>query len=346
MPEGHVIHRLARRLNTHFAGQALRVSSPQGRFATEAALIDGRSLRKASAWGKHLFLDFEVASNEAEITEPRHIVHIHLGLIGSFRIEPYDSDSPWGKVRLHLHKAVDDLDQGSGALGGPVDGTEQGDSALGGLVDGIEQDSVGLVQPFNNGSNAGDNTVRARVVIANDLPVAANLRGPQWCRLITEVEMEAEIGKLGADPLRPADPLNLQVRDEMFRRVARSRRTIASLLMDQKFFAGVGNIYRAEVLFRLGINPETRGDVASERKEEIWEDLVRLMAYGEQHGRIDTVREQHQPEAMGRAPREDDHGGEVYVYRRAAQPCLVCGDEVQHAVVEGRNLFWCPKCQR
>ena len=163
--------------------------------------------------------------------------------------------------------------------------------------------------------------------------------------MITEVEMEAEIGKLGADPLRPADPLNLELRDEMFRRLARSRRTIASLLMDQKFFAGVGNIYRAEVLFRLGINPETRGDVASERKEEIWEDLVRLMAYGEQHGRIDTVREQHQPEAMGRAPREDDHGGEVYVYRRAGQPCLVCGDEVQHAVVEGRNLFWCPKCQ-
>lgn len=301
MPEGHVIHRLARRLNTHFAGQALRVSSPQGRFATEAALIDGRSLRKASAWGKHLFLDFEDAVSEEEVTEPRHIVHIHLGLIGSFRIEPYDSNSPWGKVRLHLHKAVDDLNQSSGAY--------QSSGALGG-------------------------------------PVAANLRGPQWCRLITEVEMEAEIGKLGADPLRPADPLNLELRDEMFRRLARSRRTIASLLMDQTFFAGVGNIYRAEVLFRLGINPETRGDVASERKEEIWEDLVRLMAYGEQHGRIDTVREQHQPEVMGRAPREDDHGGEVYVYRRAGQPCLVCGDEVQHAVVEGRNLFWCPKCQR
>nr|WP_235700741.1 zinc finger domain-containing protein [Corynebacterium auriscanis] len=48
---------------------------------------------------------------------------------------------------------------------------------------------------------------------------------------------------------------------------------------------------------------------------------------------------------MERAPRVDDHGGEVYVYRRAGQPCLVCGDGVQHAVVEGRNLFWCPTCQ-
>ena len=73
-----------------------------------------------------MFLDFEDALSEEEVTEPRHIVHIHLGLIGSFRIEPYDSNSPWGKVRLHLHKAVDDLDQSSGAyqssggLGAPV----------------------------------------------------------------------------------------------------------------------------------------------------------------------------------------------------------------------------------
>ena len=287
MPEGHVIHRLARDLNTLFAGQHLRVTSPQARFAAEATVIDGARLREAFAWGKHLFLDFSTS-------DLRHIVHVHLGLIGSFRIENYAPDvPPRGQVRLHLHRLVDE------ELGG-----EQEQSR------------------------------------------AANLRGPQWCRLITEPEMEAEIAKLGADPLRPADPLNLEVKEQMFQRLARSRRSISSLLMDQKFFAGVGNIYRAEVLFRLGINPETRGIEASERKEEIWEDLVNLMAYGENHGRIDTVREQHQPEAMGRAPRVDDHGGEVYVYRRAGQPCLICGENIAHSVVEGRNLFWCPKCQR
>lgn len=327
----------------------MRVGSPQGRFASEAALLDGRILHNASAWGKHLFLDFGA----------QHIVHVHLGLIGSFRLEPYDSDSPWGQVRLHLHRAIDEAQQSDRCVSQVKDGALQVDDAHFRQDDDppMDEDDKWLGDyPLDTDSRVhnGNSLGGAEAPQSSDggsdreveYPVAANLRGPQWCRLITGAEMETEIGKLGADPLRPADPLNLQLKEDMFRRLGRSRRTISSLLMDQKFFAGVGNIYRAEVLFRLGINPETRGSVASDRKEEIWEDLVRLMAYGEQHGRIDTVREQHQPEAMGRAPREDDHGGEVYVYRRAGQPCLVCGHEVKHAVVEGRNLFWCPTCQK
>ena len=53
----------------------------------------------------------------------------------------------------------------------------------------------------------------------------------------------------------------------------------------------------------------------------------------------------HTPEAMNRAPRVDDHGGEVYVYRRHGQPCHVCGTRVRTEVLAGRNLFWCPRCQ-
>ena len=41
----------------------------------------------------------------------------------------------------------------------------------------------------------------------------------------------------------------------------------------------------------------------------------------------------------------DDHGGEVYVYRRTGQPCLVCGTPVRTEVLVGRNRFWCPRCQ-
>ena len=69
------------------------------------------------------------------------------------------------------------------------------------------------------------------------------------------------------------------------------------------------------------------------------------MEYGVEHGRIDTVRPEHSPEAMGREPRKDDHGGEVYVYRRAGLPCYICGTPVAEKVMEGRNLFWCPTCQ-
>ena len=116
--------------------------------------------------------------------------------------------------------------------------------------------------------------------------------------------------------------------------------------MDQSVVAGPGNIYRAEVLFRQGIDPMLPGRALSEGQwSAIWADLVVLMAEGVRSGRIDTVRPEHMPEAMGRAPRVDDHGGEVYVYRRAGSACLVCGSVVASVELAARNLFWCPGCQ-
>jgi formamidopyrimidine-DNA glycosylase len=147
---------------------------------------------------------------------------------------------------------------------------------------------------------------------------------------------------LGPDPLRAdADP------EKGWTRVHRSGRSIASLLMDQRVTAGVGNIYRAEVLYRQRIHPDTPGTAISKRAwNRIWADLVELMPHGVTHGRIDTVRPEHSPELTGRDPRVDRHGGEVYVYRRAGQPCLVCGREVSVRVFEARNLYWCGRCQR
>jgi endonuclease-8 len=169
-----------------------------------------------------------------------------------------------------------------------------------------------------------------------------DLRGPTTCALITDVEKQAVHARLGPDPLRDdADPLLA------YARVARSRTTIAALLMDQKVIAGVGNVYRAEVLFRHGIDPYRAGRTITPAEwDAIWTDLVALMHEGVRHNRIDTVRPQHTPEAMGRAPRVDDHGGEVYVYRRTHQPCHLCGDAVRTADLAARNLFWCPTCQK
>ena len=171
--------------------------------------------------------------------------------------------------------------------------------------------------------------------------LAADLRGPQWCRLITDGERDAAIDKLGGDPLREdSDP------DATWMRLRRASRSIGALLMDQKLFAGVGNIYRAETLFRQGISPFTSAKMLDRGEfDAIWSDLSELMRDGVDVGRIDTVRPEHTPEAMGREPRKDDHGGEVYVYRRAGQPCYVCGTPISETVMEGRNLFWCEGCQ-
>jgi endonuclease-8 len=168
-----------------------------------------------------------------------------------------------------------------------------------------------------------------------------DLRGPNKCELIDPAQVEQIKARLGPDPLRrDAEP------EQAWAKISRSKAPIAALLMDQSVLAGVGNVYRAEVLFRHGVAPATPGRALDRALwDEMWADLVTLMRAGVRVGRIDTVRPEHLPEAMGRAARVDRHGGEVYVYRRTGQPCLVCATPVSHTGLAGRNLYWCPSCQ-
>jgi endonuclease-8 len=182
--------------------------------------------------------------------------------------------------------------------------------------------------------------VRLRLVRA-DGKSYADLRGATTCALVTTAERDAVVARLGPDPIRPdADPA------VAWARIRRSAAPIGTLLMDQTVLAGVGNVYRAEVLFRHRVHPLRPGrTLRAGQWQAMWDDLVVLMAEGVRTGAIDTVRPEHTPEAMGRAPRDDDHGGEVYVYRRTGQPCHVCGRPIRTAVLGGRNLFWCSGCQ-
>ena len=201
---------------------------------------------------------------------------------------------------------------------------------------------LGLIGKFTLGrapAPAAVGAVRMRVESESSY---ADLRGAIVCKLATVDEMAAVVGMLGPDPLKAdADP------DRAFERIHRSGKAVGALLMDQSVLSGVGNVFRAEVLFRARLSPMTPGSKVSKRRwNAMWDDLVFLMEYGVRTGRIDTVRPEHEAEAMGRAPRADDHGGEVYVYRRHGQPCHVCGTVVKTKLLEGRNLFWCPTCQR
>jgi len=73
VPEGHTVHRLARRHTKLLRGAAVRVTSPQGRFA-DSALVDGQVFTGAEAWGKHLFHAYANGL----------FVHVHLGIYGEF----------------------------------------------------------------------------------------------------------------------------------------------------------------------------------------------------------------------------------------------------------------------
>jgi endonuclease VIII len=268
MPEGHTLHRLARLHQRRFGRAPVMVSSPQGRFVDGAAAINGRILKKASAWGKHLFHHYEGG----------RAVHVHLGLYGTF--------TEWGPIS-------------------------------------------GETQPLPVGQ------VRMRMVGAE---YGTDLRGPTVCEIIEEPEIADVIAKLGPDPLRRDADGGLA-----WARIRKSRRPIGALLMDQTVIAGIGNVYRNELLYRHRVDPYRPGTHIDEAEfAAMWTDLVELMKVGLRRGKIIVVRPEHDhgvPSYATGRPR-------TYVYRRATEPCRVCGTAIRTAELEGRNLFWCPNCQK
>jgi formamidopyrimidine-DNA glycosylase len=165
----------------------------------------------------------------------------------------------------------------------------------------------------------------------------ADLRGAITCELLDDEQRDVLIARLGEDPLqKKADPLR------PWARISRSRVTIAALLMQQDVLAGVGNVYRAEVLFRQGIGPHRAGrSLSQDQWLDLWKDLRVLMRAGVRANRIVTTRPADRPlgsRGRGLIRREDS----FYVYRRAGEPCRLCGKPVQIELLAGRNLYWCP----
>lgn len=267
MPEGHTLHRLARLHQRRYGRAPVRVGSPQGRFVDGAAAVDGRILRKAHAWGKHLFHEYDGGNT----------VHVHLGLYGTF------TEFPAGDV------------------------------------DAIP-DPVGQVRMRMIGAEYG-----------------TDLRGPTVCEVISKAEIADVIARLGPDPLRPdADPA------PAWARITKSRRPIGALLMDQSIIAGIGNVYRNELLFRHRIDPFRAGiHISADEFDDMWTDLVALMKIGVRRGTIVVVR----PEDDHGAPSYREGRPRTYVYRRAGDPCRICSTAIKTVELEGRNVFWCPHCQ-
>ncbi|MEQ4565478.1 DNA-formamidopyrimidine glycosylase family protein [Paenarthrobacter sp. CAP02] len=166
----------------------------------------------------------------------------------------------------------------------------------------------------------------------------ADLRGATTCAAITAAETEAVLARLGPDPLhnRPGD------RDEFIRRLRRRKTAVALLLMDQSVLAGVGNIYRAEVLFRQAVDPWTPGNsIDAETAGRLWDDTVATMADGVRDGRIVTTPPSLWTVGGAIAPDADAH----FVYKRHGLPCRACGTLVGITEIGARKLYWCPGCQ-
>ena len=212
MPEGHTLFRLAREQSELFAGRPVHVTSPQGRFASGAALLDGRVLDEATSYGKHLFARFGGDT-----------VHVHLGLYGSFTTGTGTPPPAKGALRMRW--------EGPGPDG-----------------DGVWTDLRGA----------------DRLRAASPTPGGPHDPGPA-----------------GPGPAAPPLGPGHGVRPHR----PQSKTPIGALLMDQEVLAGVGNVYRAEILFRHRLAPFRLGrDVDAETWARLWADLVKLMRAGVQGG--------------------------------------------------------------
>lgn len=211
------------------------------------------------------------------------------------------------------------------------------------FADDIVHIHLGLYGWFElskNPTKQPKDSIRMRIQTENDdgMTYVSDLVGPTVCKLIGAEEMAAKRLKLGADPLREDANPGLA-----WEAIHKSKRTIGELLMDQSVFAGIGNVYRAELLFLSRLDPYISGNNLSKSTfDEIWNNAKRLLAEGSIDGSIRTVEQKHLQ------PKECSQPGcaqTSYVYKRHGQNCRICNSIIKMSELKGRMLYWCGTCQ-
>ncbi|MBN9607074.1 MAG: Fpg/Nei family DNA glycosylase [Actinomycetales bacterium] len=345
MPEGHSVHRIARQFAANFRGAPVAVSSPQGRFAAGAARLDGHAIVDARAVGKQLFLEFDHGL----------WLRVHLGMYGAWdfsgEISVDDTlASAGGRIGQNGQKGTAVTADRVARIRAEIAAAGRRSTA----VVGENEDSVSSIGAprrarlrMAEGEKAEEGPadfppepvgqVRVRLLTPT---ACADLRGPTACEVATPEEVQAAIDRLGPDPLVD----DLDAGEERFTSVVRRKPTpIALLLMDQSVVSGIGNVYRAELLFRARLNPLTPGrDLPEDVVRGLWRDWAHLLRIGVATGQMLTRDDLDDEQlAAALANRDDRH----WVYHRTGEPCRVCGTPIAMSELGGRKLYWCPTDQ-
>lgn len=342
MPEGHSVHRIARQFDAHFVGKRVAASSPQGRFAAGAAELDGRTMTDATAVGKQLFLEFDDG----------RFLRVHLGIYGAWDFAGNVSVATWkGRIgQTNQRGAVPRADAPADAGDEtpienpddtPVD--SRGEDSLASIgaprtarLRMAEQETL-AAPPDGDFPAPPVGAVRVRLLTVDTV---ADLRGPTACEVLTAEEVQDVIDRLGPDPLVDSAKKG----EQRFVDKVRGKPTpIGLLLMDQTVVSGIGNVYRAELLFRARLDPHTPSrEVPEETVRALWRDWTKLLRTGVRVGQMmtmDGLTRTQQAKALAR--REDRH----WVYHRTGLPCRVCGTPIVMEMAASRKLYWCPTDQ-
>jgi endonuclease-8 len=339
MPEGHSVHRIARQFARNFVGHRVSVSSPQGRFAAGAKMLDGAVMTRATAVGKQMFLEFDNGL----------WLRVHLGLYGAWDFA--------GEITTDatIRSAGGRMGQ-TNQRGTDVPEAEPLETDADYLRDAAGDDSVRSIGAprrarLHMAESEKENDspdfefppppvgqVRVRILTES---ACADLRGPTACEAISAFEVQRVIDRLGPDPLNDDSPA---AEDRVVAAIRKSGKPIGQLLMDQSVVSGIGNVYRAELLFRARLSPFTPGKkVPEETARALWRDWVHLLNVGVRTGQMmtmDGLTGEAYRRAMAR--RDDRH----WVYHRTGQPCRVCGTPIAMQDMANRKLYWCPNDQK
>lgn len=306
MPEGHTVHRIARLFDRLFTGSVVQACSPQGRFSHGAAEISGRVVTDSRAVGKQLFLTFD-----SDL-----VTRVHLGIYGA-----WDVVSAVGATQRAGRPGPEVIT----SLGAPRQPRRRKE-------EGLSEHSVEVFPPPPVG--------QVRLRLATD-DYVADLRGPTACELISSTEAQAIMASLGPDPL-VGDP---RVGEDRFvSLMSRTSTPIGLALMNQKLVSGIGNVYRAELLFRHRLDPWAPArTLDDETLRSLWRDWSVLLADGVETGVMRTRSDLNEEDWERSLELSSIRS---FVYGRAGQPCRVCGGVVQVTLLQARKLYWCPACQQ
>jgi endonuclease-8 len=168
------------------------------------------------------------------------------------------------------------------------------------------------------------------IAVGFDIPVAEFLTS-------RDVQRHPELAALGPDLLAAEFD-----REEAARRLAAlSDASLADALLNQRALAGVGNVFKSEILFVAGLDPfRTVGSLDGEQ-------LQRLVEVARELLRVNVLETGPAASRYRRTTRRANPAAGLWVYARGGRPCRRCGTPVEYRKHgrDARGTYWCPKCQ-
>jgi formamidopyrimidine-DNA glycosylase len=146
-----------------------------------------------------------------------------------------------------------------------------------------------------------------------------------------------ELAHLGIDPLETA------LSWDLFGRMLAERKTkLKPLLMDQKFIAGIGNVYSDEILFEAGLKWERQSDSLSQQEVRRLYRAISETLQGAVKYRGSSLADEGYVDLFGKPGEYQEHH---QVYGREGQACVRCRRPIQRARYSNRSTFYCDACQ-